>query len=210
MSLVLCPAMPGTLQCCPACAMAVAPRPWGWLDFCQVAHGLSRAPWAPWAPRLSVPTAGPALHGELSRNGSSQGCWRLIPRQIYHWGSQGADSPCSGAKLQRSRQGQQPQQGQARHEGCSHEQAAAAPGSVTKATARAHIWCFLGCSVLITLHIPPRREEMTALGDKGSASELQMETQMVACPGSTGSWHKGNQRGGPMRVFVAWTPTLPA
>lgn len=147
---------------------------------------------------------------ELSRNGSSQGCWRLIPRQIYHWGSQGADSPCSGANLQRSRQGQQPQQGQARHEGCSHEQAAAAPGSVTKATARAHIWCFLGCSVLITLHIPPRREEMTALGDKGSASELQMETQMVACPGSTGGWHKGNQRGGPMRVFVAWTSTLPA
>lgn len=86
-----------------ACAMAAGPRLCGWLDSRQVAWSRCTLPMAPrtqWAPRLSPCTPGPALHRHLSRNGSSWGCWRLIPQRIYHQGLQGADSPHASAKLQ--------------------------------------------------------------------------------------------------------------
>ena len=62
-------------------------------------HTLPPAPQTLGAPRLSPRTTGPPLHGELSRNSSSRGCWTLIPQRIYHWGLQGADSLRASAKL---------------------------------------------------------------------------------------------------------------
>lgn len=97
------------LPCQAACstalarAMAAASSLHGWLDSRPVAkpcHALATAPRTPRAPRLSMCITGPALHRELSRNGSSRGCWRLIPRRIYHQVLQGADSPRASAKLQ--------------------------------------------------------------------------------------------------------------
>lgn len=75
-----------------ACAMAAA------IPGCVAGWTLAESP------STSVPSPrhrGPHRHlGERSRNGSSQGCWRLIPQRIYQQGLEGADSLRASAKLQ--------------------------------------------------------------------------------------------------------------
>lgn len=172
MSLAPCPAMPGRLQGCPSGAMAAAPWLWGWLDSCWVSqpwHALPRAPWAPWASRL------PARHRDSSARGAEQerqqpGLLETNPRADLSLGSQAQAAlqleagPAAPAGPGPAR-GLQPW--------------AAAPRG--RATARAHLCCFLGRWVLLTLH-----EWLTGPGDRVRASVLQLETQMIPCPASAG------------------------
>lgn len=107
-----------------------------------------------------------AHHRASSAQGAEQD-WQLPglletnPRADLSPGLARRRPPGPECKAARSKQGHQPQQGQAGHEGCSHEQAAAAPpeghsiAPSARATASIHLWCFLGCRVLITLAIPP-------------------------------------------------------
>lgn len=96
--LALCPAALGRLRRCP-----------GWCHGCSLQAvwlvGLSPSRPAPVCPPHSTtdPTGASARPGELSRNGSSRACWRVIPQRIYHQGLQGADSLHVSAKLQTQR-----------------------------------------------------------------------------------------------------------
>lgn len=181
------------------------------------------APWTPQAPRLSPHTTGPALHGELSRNSSSRGCWRLIPQRIYHQGLQGADSPCASAKLQPSAVGlQAPARARPglRAAAISRQQL---PGCMQDSPSESqhptqsqshHQGLPFGASWMLSAnyiaHSSPLRAADRSWGENTCFSAAVEDPNGLFPQGALWSSARENCRGVPMGVFTAWTPELPA
>lgn len=148
-----------------------------------------------------------ALHGELSRDGSSQACWRLIPGQIYHWAhrAQTAHAVVQSCSIQgRATCPSKARQGMGA--------AARSKSQLPQGHSISDQSLCQGTPLVLSGMLSANYTNCTFLPTESSWQNLgtkymlqQLETQMAPCPGSTGDWSKRNCRGGAMGIFVTWT-----